>query len=116
MSDLKKKLNDLLTTIETAKPNIDSIADLDAYERGKAEGHFDGMTSTAAQVRALLEDEQSKPLVPGCRVLVLNGPWADHHGRFNGLFTAPTGKVMAEVTIDNADLPFLIDQEHIKAV
>ena len=116
MKKLENKLNDFLVTIEQASLNMEAIKTLPDYERGKAEGHFDGMTSIAAQVRALMEDEQAKPLTRGCRVLITNGPWSDHYGTYQGLTQAPTGKIMAEVIVDETDLPFLIPQEDLKAI
>jgi hypothetical protein len=111
--NFEERLKQLLHNIESMKEPV--TTGLDEFQIGLAEGTFNGMTSLASQIRALMEDAPKKPLTMGCPVRITEGPWKDYQGFYQGLAATMVG-AQVEVLLENMDLPILIKQEYIEVI
>lgn len=112
MDEKLKQVREIVETVKNMPPP--KLEGLNAYQAGKAEGHLEGMATLAAQLDAVVGDGIKKPLIPNCRVLVIQGPYKGMHGRYIGTQETALGPE-AEVNLDSMDLPVGINPNYLQA-
>lgn len=112
-TNMIKDLDDLLTIIEKTTIDLGKLSTLSDYDRGKSEGHLEGMKYVASQARAILQNPPKKRLTHNCKVFIHGGPWADHHGTFQGFAHGVMG-MQVLILLDGLDLPVEVDEKFIE--